>query len=286
MNTGAFVLGLAATAAAALVVLLVAFAVGVRTGRHRGVDVAWGLAFAAVALTGYALSAGHGDDGRRLLATALVLVWGLRLSAHLWWRARGAPEDPRYAAMLSRAPEGPARTRYALRIVYLLQAALVWFVALPVLAAQYTDRPPGALAWAGTALWAVGVFFEAVGDRQLARFKADPGNRGAVMDRGLWRYTRHPNYFGDACVWWGLFLLAADTPAGAAFVLSPLLMTYLLAFGSGKPMLERRMGAHRPGWAEYAARTSGFLPLPPRRTPREPRTPRTPQPPSSPRSPR
>jgi steroid 5-alpha reductase family enzyme len=152
-------------------------------------------------------------------------------------------------------------------MVYLLQAGLVWFVSLPVQAAQYLPDPLGPLAWAGTALWAVGLFFEAVGDRQLSRFKADPANRGRVMDRGLWRYTRHPNYFGDACVWWGLFLLAADTPIGWAFVLSPVLMTYLLAFGSGKPMLERQMGASKPGWAEYTARTSGFLPLPPRNRP-------------------
>ncbi|MFF0413267.1 DUF1295 domain-containing protein [Kitasatospora sp. NPDC004745] len=268
MNAGAFAVNLGVTAAVTLAVLLAAFAVGVRTGRHRGVDVAWGLAFAAVALTGYALSAGHGDEGRRLLATALVTVWGLRLSAHLWWRARGAPEDRRYARMLSRAPAGPARTRYALRIVYLLQAAIVWFVSLPVQAAQYLPSPPGALAWAGAALWALGLAFETVGDHQLTRFKADPANRGRVMDRGLWRYTRHPNYFGDACVWWGLFLLAADAPVGWAFVLSPLLMTYLLAFGSGKPMLERQLGAERPGWADYAARTSGFLPLPPRRGPK------------------
>ncbi|MGA5823333.1 DUF1295 domain-containing protein [Kitasatospora sp. NPDC094028] len=268
MNAGAFAAGLAVTAAVALAVLLAAFAVGARTGRHRGVDVAWGLAFTAVALSGYALSDGHGDPGRRLLPTVLVAVWGLRLSAHLWWRARGAPEDPRYARMLSRAPEGPPRTRYALRTVYLLQAALVWFVSLPVQAAQYDPRPPGALAWAGTALWAVGLFFEAVGDRQLARFKADPVNHGRIMDRGLWRYTRHPNYFGDACVWWGLFLLGADTPVGWAFVLSPVLMTWLLAFGSGKPMLERHLGTQRPGWAAYAARTSGFVPLPPRRHPR------------------
>ncbi|MER6299276.1 DUF1295 domain-containing protein [Kitasatospora sp. NPDC001539] len=265
MNAAAFARALPVTAAVALAVLLAAFAVGVRTGRHRGVDVAWGLAFTAVALASLALSGGHGDPGRRILAAVLVTVWGLRLSGHIWWRGRGEPEDARYARMLSRAPEGPARTRYALRMVYLLQAALVWFVSLPVQAAQYIPKPPGALAWAGTALWAVGLFFEAVGDRQLARFKADPANRGRIMDRGLWRYTRHPNYFGDACLWWGLFLLCADTPAGWALVLSPALMTWLLAFGSGKPLLERHLGSERPGWAEYAARTSGFLPLPPRR---------------------
>ncbi|WP_431682452.1 DUF1295 domain-containing protein [Kitasatospora sp. KL5] len=265
MNGAAFAVNLAATAGAALAVLLAALAVGLRTGRHRTVDVAWGLAFTAVALTGYGLSAGYGDDGRRLLATVLTAVWGVRLSVHIALRARGTGEDPRYERMLARKPPGRARTLYAVRTVYLLQAALVWFVSLPVQAAQYLPDPPGPLAWAGTAVWAVGLFFEAVGDRQLTRFKADPANRGRIMDRGLWRYTRHPNYFGDACVWWGLFLLAADAPIGWAFVASPLLMTWLLAFGSGKPLLERRMSSGRPGWDAYAARTSGFVPLPPRR---------------------
>ncbi|MGW1173969.1 DUF1295 domain-containing protein [Kitasatospora sp. NPDC002543] len=266
MNTGAFLVGLAVTAAVALVVLLLAFARGARLGRHRVVDIAWGLAFTAVAVTGYALSAGHGDPARRLLATALVAVWGVRLSAHIWWRSRGAGEDPRYARMLSRAPEGPARTRYALRKVYLLQAGLVWFVSLPVQFTLYLPDRLGPLDTAGVAVWAVGLFFEGVGDWQLARFKKDPANRGQVMDRGLWRYTRHPNYFGDACVWWGLYLLSAHQPAALTFLPSVLLMTWLLAFGSGKPLLERQMAAQRrPGWAEYTARTSSFLPLPPRR---------------------
>ncbi|MFG2820836.1 DUF1295 domain-containing protein [Kitasatospora sp. NPDC048365] len=248
--------------------MLPAFAVGVRTGRHRGVDVAWGLAFTAVAVTGYVLSAGDGDPGRRVLVTVLVAVWGLRLSAHIWWRGRGTGEDPRYARMLSRAPEGPARTRFALRIVYLLQAGIVWFVSLPVQAAQYLPDRLGPIDAAGAALWCVGLFFESVGDWQLARFKADPANRGRVMDRGLWRYTRHPNYFGDACVWWGLYLIGAHHAAALLFLPSTLLMTWLLAFGSGKPMLERQMTSQqRPGWAEYTARTSGFLPLPPRRSP-------------------
>ncbi|MFJ9952382.1 DUF1295 domain-containing protein [Kitasatospora sp. NPDC091207] len=243
--------------------MLTAFAIGVRTGRHRGVDVAWGLAFTAVALTGFGLSAGHGDWSRRALATALVTVWGLRLSVHIGRRGRGAPEDPRYARMLAKAPP-ERRTAYALRKVYLLQAALAWFVSLPVQAAQYLPGPPGAVVWAGVGLWGFGLLFEAVGDHQLARFRADPANRGRVLDQGLWAWTRHPNYFGDACVWWGLFLLAADAPVGWAFVGSPLLMTWLLAFGSGRPMLERQLGATKPGWAEYTARTSSFLPRPPR----------------------
>ncbi|WP_369184926.1 DUF1295 domain-containing protein [Streptomyces sp. Y1] len=268
MNAAAFAVNLAATAGAALAVLLAAFAVGVRTGRHRGVDVAWGLAFTAVAWTGYALSAGHGDPARRLLVTVLVTLWGLRLSGHIWSRSRGHGEDPRYDRMLAKAPGG--RDAYALRMVYLLQAAIVWCVSLPVQAAQYLTTGLGPLTFASVGLWALGMFFETVGDWQLARFKADPANRGKVMDRGLWAWTRHPNYFGDACVWWALFLLAAAEPVGWAFVLSPVLMTYLLAFGSGRPLLERQLGASKPGWDAYVARTSSFLPRPPRRSPDAP----------------
>ena len=153
------------------------------------------------------------------------------------------------------------------RRVYLPQAAAMWFVSLPVQAAVHQDGP----LWSGASLvvtvlgivvWAVGLFFEAVGDWQLARFKADPANKGIVNDRGLWRYTRHPNYFGDACVWWGLFLLAAGHWSGLVFVLSPVLMTWTLAKGTGAPLTEKRMSSSRRGYAEYVGRTSGFVPLP------------------------
>lgn len=191
---------------------------------------------------------------------------GLRLALHIARRGRGHGEDPRYEALLARARGN--RDLYALRIVYLLQGALVWLVSLPVQAAQYGTRPMSAFAVAGAALWAVGLFFEAVGDHQLARFKSDPAHRGRVMDRGLWSLTRHPNYFGDFCVWWGVFLVTCDAGAGAAAVtvVSPLTMSYLLLRGSGKPLLERHM-AERPGYAAYAARTSGFFPRPPKRGP-------------------
>jgi len=165
--------------------------------------------------------------------------------------------------MLAKAPGN--RNAYAFRTVYLAQGALVWLVSLPVQAASYVPAPPGAGAAAGGALWAAGLAFEAVGDHQLARFTADPGNAGRVMDRGLWAWTRHPNYFGDFLVWWGLFAMACGTWQSAAVsVLSPLLMSYLLILGSGKRLLERHM-ADRPGYRDYAARTSGFFPLPPRR---------------------
>ncbi|MBK3578632.1 DUF1295 domain-containing protein [Streptomyces sp. MBT65] len=259
---GAFAVNLAWAAGAALAVMLGTFAVALRIGVHRIVDVAWGLGFTVVAGVTCVLSAGEGDPVRRLLVTVLTAVWGLRLAVHIARRGRGHGEDPRYEAMLAKAPG--SRSVYALRMVYLLQGGLVWLVSLPVQAAQYVPGRPSALAWAGTAVWALGVGFEAVGDAQLARFRADPGNRGRIMDRGLWSWTRHPNYFGDFCVWWGLFLLTCDSSAAAAVsVVSPLVMSLLLTKGSGQRLLERHM-ADRPGYAEYRARTSGFFPRPPR----------------------
>ena len=190
-------------------------------------------------------------------------MWGLRLAAHIARRGRGRGEDPRYERMLAKAPG--SRDAYALRTVYLAQGALVWFVSLPVQAAQYAPQPLGAWAVVGVVLWAAGLAFEAVGDRQLARFTADPAHAGRIMDRGLWSWTRHPNYFGEFLVWWGLYAMACGSgQAAAVAAVSPLLMTYLLVFGSGKRLLERHM-AGRPGYAEYTARTSGFFPLPPRR---------------------
>ncbi|MFD3516491.1 DUF1295 domain-containing protein [Streptomyces sp. NPDC058657] len=257
-------LNLAWAAGAALAVMLVTFALAVRRGVHRVVDVAWGVAFAAVAVVSYAVSTGSGDDGRRLLVTVLTCVWGLRLAVHIGRRGRGHGEDPRYEAMLAKAPGG-RRNLYAFRMVYLLQGALVWLVSLPVQMAMYEPAQLGWVAWAGCALWGVGLFFEAVGDRQLARFRTDPRHQGMIMDRGLWSLTRHPNYFGDFCVWWGIFLAAAGSvPVAAASVAGPLVMSYLLIFGSGKRLLERRM-ADRPGFTAYAARTNGFFPWPPRK---------------------
>ncbi|MEW2164700.1 DUF1295 domain-containing protein [Streptomyces sp. NPDC007084] len=260
---GAFAPNLGLAAAAALAVMLATFAAAVRKGLHRIVDVAWGIAFTAVALVSLLASAGEGDLVRRVLVTVLTAVWGLRLAAHIARRGRGHGEDPRYDALLAKAPGN--RDLYALRMVYLLQGALVWLVSLPVQAAQYVPGRPSGFAWAGVALWACGFLFETVGDAQLARFKADPANKGKVMDRGLWSWTRHPNYFGDFCVWWGLFLFTCDSAAAAALsLISPLVMSYLLTKGSGKPMLERHM-AERPGYAEYVDHTSGFFPLPPKR---------------------
>ncbi|MFE2237010.1 DUF1295 domain-containing protein [Streptomyces sp. NPDC059442] len=263
LDWSAFGWNLAASAGTALAVMLVTFAVAVAKGLHRIVDVAWGVAFAAVALTTWLLSAGYGDDGRRLAVTLATVVWGLRLALHIARRGRGHGEDPRYARMLDRAPGNPRL--YALRKVYLLQGGLVWLVSLPVQAAAYLPAALGPVAALGLLLWLTGLLFEAVGDHQLARFKADPAHRGRIMDRGLWSWTRHPNYFGDFLVWWGLYLLACASWQTAALTLvSPLVMSALLIWGSGKRLLEAHM-AERPGFAAYAARTSGFFPRPPRR---------------------
>jgi len=250
------------TAAALLVLVLLAFAAGTAAGRHNVADVAWGLGFAVVAVVALITSAGHGEGARRALLAAATVIWGLRLAAHIFRRGRGGGEDPRYAALLGKAKG--RRGLYALRNIYLAQGALIWVISLPVQAGMFAGRPLAPLLVLGCLLWLCGLFFEAVGDRQLEQFKADRANRGKIMDRGLWRYTRHPNYFGDACVWWGIFLIGCGSWLSLATVISPLLMTYLLVWGSGKRLAEKRMAAGRPGYADYAARTSGFIPLPPR----------------------
>jgi len=220
------------------------------------VDAFWGSAFVLAAWTA-ALAAG-GDGPRRALALALVTGWGLRLSWHLLLRNAGHGEDPRYAAM--RRGHGARYWWVSLFTVFLLQAALAWFISLPVQAAVTAPATPlGVLDAAAVAVWAIGLAFEAVGDWQLARFRRDPASRGKVLDTGLWRYTRHPNYFGDACAWWGLGLLGVA--AGAPWTLaSPALMTFLLVRVSGVTLLEREIADRRPGYRAYVERTSAFLP--------------------------
>ncbi|SES38752.1 Steroid 5-alpha reductase family enzyme [Pedococcus cremeus] len=249
------------TLAAVVVVLGVTLLVALRQGRHTVVDVAWGLGFVAIALTAFLV--GDGDAGRSWLVLLMTAAWGLRLGVHIARRSRGKGEDPRYEAMLAKAPG--SRTVFAVRRIYLTQGVVMWFVSLPVQVAMVQSDPLGWLAWLGVAVWAVGLFFEAVGDWQLERFKADPGNKGKVLDTGLWHYTRHPNYFGDACVWWGLWLVAASTWPGVLFVLSPAFMTWNLAKGTGAALLEKDIGDRRPEYADYVRRTSGFVPLPPKR---------------------
>ncbi len=244
---------------AAVGVLLAATAlVSYRIGLVAIVDVTWGLGFVVVAL----VSALVGDSDVRWLLLAMVGIWGLRLAWHIGRRQLANPhEDPRYAEML-----GDGGFGLAIRKVFLLQGLLIWFVSLPVQVAAVVDTRWAWLVWVGVALWAVGLVFESVGDAQLAAYKRDP-DRKPVMDRGLWGWTRHPNYFGDFSVWWGIWLVGlAGGFAALATVLSPAAMSYLLVFGSGARLLERSM-MKREGYPEYAERTSMFFPLPPKRQP-------------------
>ncbi len=250
-------------ALAILLVLVLTYIASRVAKKHSVIDTAWGLLFCAAAVAAYVGSTGDGNNVRRLLLLVLVLVWGLRLAVHIGRRSIGKGEDPRYEEML--ADRGQLQT---IALVYGLQGLLAFLVSMPVVLGMFTAGGLTPLAWIGAALWVVGVFFEAVGDSQMERFKADKAagriDRGAVMDRGLWRYTRHPNYFGDACVWVGIFLVTAERFPGILTFFSPAIMIYLLAFGSGKRVLERSM-SKRPGYREYMERTSGFIPLPPRR---------------------
>ncbi len=225
------------------------------------VDPVWPLLFALAAAV-YAHATPAPGGARRTLVLVLVGLWALRLSAHLVWRGWGEPEDRRYQAMRRR--QGPRFPVKSLATVFGLQGVLAWIVSLPLLAAVDGGAALGVLDGLGVALWALGFFFESVGDLQLARFKADPSRAAEVMDRGLWRYTRHPNYFGDFCVWWGIYLLALG--AGGWWSLpGPLLMSFLLLRVSGVTLLEKDLKKRRPAYRDYVRRTNAFFPGPPGR---------------------
>ena len=248
---------------AVLVVLAVTFTASRIAGKHSVIDTAWGLLFVAIAVVSFVSSSGHGDVVRRVLLLALPVLWGARLAVHIGRRSIGKPEDPRYAKLLAKAKGNPEL--YAVRSVYLLQGGLALLIAAPILVGAFETHPVRFVAWIGVAVWVVGVFFEAVGDAQMERWRGDPAHKGKVIDVGLWRYTRHPNYFGDACVWWGIFLVAADSWPGVLTIPAPILMTLLLTKGSGARILEQHM-SQREGWDAYAARTSMFVPMPPKKS--------------------
>lgn len=252
---------LALSAAAVAVVMVIVWAISIRLRDVSIIDPAWGPAFVLVALI--AVLDGHGDAARRWLLLAMTAAWGVRLGVHLTRRKLGdREEDRRYAAMRER--EGDGFTRWSLWAVFGTQGLLVVIVSLPIQVAANRSGGLGATIVPGLIVFLIGVAFEAIGDEQLRRFKADPENVGKVMDRGLWRYTRHPNYFGDFCVWWGIWLVVL--PAGGVWwtFLGPAIMTLFLVRISGAAMLERDIGKRRPQYAEYIKRTSGFFPLPPR----------------------
>ena len=218
------------------------------------VDSMWSLMFAIAALV-YLLNAETGP--RAALVMLLTAVWAIRLAGYITWRNWGEGEDYRYQRI--RANNEPNFAVKSIYIVFGLQAVLAWIISLPLLAAMTGTQPIGLIDLAAVALWVTGFVFEAVGDYQLAQFKANPENRGKVLQTGLWRITRHPNYFGNACLWWGFFLFALSA-GGWWSVVSPVLMTFLLLKVSGVAMLEKDIGDRRPEYADYVSRTNAFFP--------------------------
>ena len=253
--------------ALALAVLMALLArAAAKIGDVSFIDAVWGAAMALLAVSAWAQVAEKGP--RASLIAAMAAIWGARLGWHLYTRWRAHGEDVRYARMLGKARKA-GKYGAAAAQVFAVQAVLLYLTCLPaqrgVLAAG--AAPIGPLAMAGGALWLIGFAFETIGDAQLTRFRADPASKGKVLDTGLWRYTRHPNYFGDACVWWGIWLAAAEAglPVALASLAGPVFLTFTLTRWSGKPLLEKGLVQRRPDYADYVRRTSGFIPWPPKR---------------------
>lgn len=250
-------------AAIAIFIWMTAAFVLARIKRNNGlVDIAWGLGFIVVAAVELA---GRPDlFPAKVLIAAAVLVWGLRLAVHIFRRNWGKPEDFRYAQMRRRWGRAAALKSFV--FVFMLQGLLMLVVSLPVTVAFASPaRPLSGLDVAGAIVFAAGLLFEAVGDAQLAAFIRDPANKGRLMTGGLWSLTRHPNYFGEATLWWGIGLMAVSSPNGGVALLGPLTITLLLRFVSGVPLLEKKY-AGRPDWEAYKARTPVFVPRFPKTT--------------------
>ena len=258
------VMGASAVAIVALMVLTWLVSVVLKDASI--VDIIWGFGFVVVAWT--AFFAGDGYDGRKWLITLLASAWGLRLSVYLFIRNHGKGEDYRYRAMRKRW--GSRFPIISLFTVFGLQGLLMFAISMPLQVAQLSGMPDhlNVMDYLGAGVWLVGFAFESIGDFQLARFKAAPANAGKVMNRGLWRYTRHPNYFGDAVLWWGLFIIALARWENVIVVFSPIAMTVLLTRVSGVPLLEASLKRRREGYAEYIASTSSFIPMRPKRATR------------------
>lgn len=255
------------SALAIAVVMLATWLVSLPLRNASIVDPIWSLGFVVVGWVAFISQHQHVDAVRTGVLLAFVTIWGVRLSLHLFIRNVGHGEDYRYKAM--RKKHGAKFWLVSLGTVYLFQGVLMWIVSLPL---QFGIGTSTRTAWwvlpliLGAIVWLIGFAFESIGDAQLRAFKADPNSAGQVMDRGLWRYTRHPNYFGDASVWWGIFLVSLGA-GGLAWigVIGPIVMTTLLRRVSGVTLLEKSLVKRRPGYEDYVRRTSPFLPRPPRK---------------------
>lgn len=250
-------------------VVLVLWAISVKIDDVSFIDSFWGAGMALMAFTAWIQLGERGILAHLLLA--MTAAWGLRLGIYLLRRWRAEGEDKRYERMLRKDREKGRFAFAALTKIWLGQALLLFLVSSPAQVAILSSDPAmqvTALTIAGIALYLFGIFFEWMGDWQLSQFKADPSNKREVMDKGLWRYTRHPNYFGDACAWWGIWLVAASVSWEVALwtVSGPLFLTFTLVKWSGAALLEKGMKHSRPGYEEYKKRTSAFIPMPPRKS--------------------
>ena len=252
-----------------LAVVLGLWGISVRIDDVSFIDSFWGAGMALMAFTSWLQLSGRGVHAHLILA--MTVAWGLRLGIYLLRRWRAEGEDKRYERMLRKDREKGRFAFAALTKIWLGQAVLLFLVSSPAqtgILASDPEQEIAALTLAGFALYLVGITFEWLGDWQLAQFKKDPANKGEVMDKGLWRYTRHPNYFGDACAWWGIWLVVASVSWEVALwtVAGPIFLTFTLVKWSGAALLEKGMKHTRPGYEEYKQRTSAFVPLPPKKS--------------------
>lgn len=246
---------------AALVYMTLAFIVSSKLKRLDVVDAAWGGAFIVIAFSSFILGSG---GPLQCLVSTLVLLWGLRLSFYIAKRLKNSKtEDPRYVQMRQKWSGNEALNAYFR--IFVMQGLLALVISASVIVINGSGKTSiDGLAWTGVAIWAVGFLFEAIGDGQLRKHLANPANKGKLMTTGLWRYTRHPNYFGEAVQWWGIFVMALSVPLGWLSIVAPVTITALLLFVSGVPLTEKRFEG-RPGWQAYKNRTSAFIPLPPKK---------------------
>jgi steroid 5-alpha reductase family enzyme len=250
------------TIIALLIFFVIVFLIAQMKNNNGLVDIAWGLGFVIAA--GYSYVAGEFKTDRALLVTILVMLWGVRLAYYLFKRNWSKPEDYRYVNM--RARWGTNHWKYLKMFmnVYVLQLVLLFIIAQPILTVNTSSNSElGLLDYIGLGIWIIGYFFEVIGDSQLRSFITKPENKGKLMKVGLWRYTRHPNYFGEATMWWGIFIISLSTPNGWMGIYSPIIITLLLLFVSGVPLLEKKYKNH-PEWAMYAKQTSKFIPMLPK----------------------
>lgn len=242
--------------------MAVMFLVAYRIRDNSIVDVCWGIGYVLVTTATYLAAPERG--AAQTLVSAAVVVWGLRLAVYIFLRNHGGPEDRRYAEMRQRWAAEGHEILYSFVYVFMLQAVLILVISLPVIHTNARGvTAVNAINLVGAALWLIGFFFEVVGDRQLSRFKRQHPEKGAVLDSGLWRYTRHPNYFGEAVMWWAVFLMAIRQPGDLWLIVSPLTITFLLLKVSGVPMAEEKR-RDNPEYAAYVRRTNAFFPGPPK----------------------